>query len=153
MKHLIVPIILLALAAPAAAQEETPDGDLGPIAGGAHQMVAVFLDLDDGQVAAWDLLWADHRVAEEPIKQQIADVQQAIDNLFATGAPDPTELGFLMIERRALGEALKDVHVVYVEGFQYLLDDEQAQRLHQIRVADRIQKFIPGFRAFELVKR
>ncbi|MEE4270535.1 MAG: periplasmic heavy metal sensor [Thermoanaerobaculales bacterium] len=153
MKHLIVPIILLALAAPAAAQEEGPAGDLGPIAGGAHQMVVVFLQLDEAQVEAWDLLWTDHRDAEEPIRQQIADVQQAIDDLFATGAPDPTELGLLIIERRALGEALEDVHVVYAEGFQYLLDDEQAQRLHQLRVAERIQGFIPAFKAFELVKR
>jgi hypothetical protein len=83
----------------------------------------------------------------------IADVQAAIEDLFASGSPDPAELGLLMIERRALGEDLKDVHVVYAEGFQFLLDEEQARRLHQLRVADRIQGFIPAFKAFELVKR
>jgi hypothetical protein len=76
-----------------------------------------------------------------------------IDDLFAAGVPDPAELGLLVIERHDLGEDLLDVHRIYVEGFQMLLDDEQTGRLHQIRVADKIQRWIPAFKAFELVRR
>lgn len=153
MKRILFAVLLLALAIPVAAQDDPNEGEFGPIANGAHQLVIEFLQLDEGQVEAWDILWTDHREAEEPIKQQIADVQQVIEDIFAAGSPDPTELGFLMIDRRALGEALKDVHVVYVEGFQFLLDEEQARRLHQLRVADRIQRFIPAFKIFELIRR
>lgn len=154
MKRLILPILLLAMVAPAAAQDQKPmEGELGPIAEGAHQMVIEFLQLDEDQVAAWDVLWDDYVAAAEPLVQQIADVQVLIEDQFASGAPDPAELGLLMIDRRALGEALADVSRVYVEGFEFLLDEEQAHRLHEIRVADRIQVFIPAFKAFNLVRR
>lgn len=153
MKRLYLSVLLLALAMPAVAQEKPPEQEPGPIMNGAQHMVIEFLDLDAEQAAAWEVLWTDHRIAEEPIRRQIADVQAMIEDLFATGAPDPEELGLLMIERRYLGEALADVHRVYIEGFELLLDDEQAQRLRQIRIAEKIQGFIPAFKAFELVKR
>jgi len=153
MKRLFLPILLLALAMPAAAQEKPPDQEPGPIWNGARHLVIEFLALDTEQAAAWEVLWTDHRAAEEPLRQQIADVQTMIEDLFATGTPDPTELGLLMIDRRFLGEALADIHIVYVEGFEFLLDEEQAGRLREIRVADRIQNFIPAFKAFDLVRR
>ena len=153
MKRLFLPILLLALAMPAAAQEKPPEQDPGPIMNGARHLVIEFLKLDENQAAAWEVLWADHRAAEGPILQQIADVQAMIEDLFAGGAPDPTELGLLMIERRALGESLADVHRVYIEGFEFLLDEEQARRLREIRIAERIQGFIPAFKAFDLVRR
>ena len=153
MKRLFLPILLLALAMPAAAQEKPPEQEPGPIMNGARHLVIEFLKLDADQAAAWEVLWADHRAAEEPILQQIVDVQAMIEDLFAGGVPDPTELGLLMIERRTLGESLADVHRVYVEGFEFLLDEEQARRLHEIRVAERIQNLIPAFKAFDLVRR
>lgn len=153
MKRMFLPILLLALAIPVAAQEKPPGQEPGPIMIGAQHMVIEFLKLDDFQAAAWEVLWADHRTAEEPLRRQIADVQAMIEDLFAAGAPDPAELGLLMIERRYLGESLADVHRVYVEGFELLLDDDQVQRLHQIRIAEKIQGFIPAFKAFELVRR
>lgn len=154
MKRLVLSLALLALAMPVAAQDEKPgETEPGPIADGARQIVIEFLALDPVQAAEWDVLWADHRAAEAPILDQIADVQAQIEAQFASGAPDPTTLGLLMIDRRDLGEALGDVHMTYVDGFQNLLDDEQAQRLHQLRVADRIQGFIPAFKAFELIRR
>ena len=153
MKRLFLSVLLLALAMPAIAQEKPAEQEPGPIMNGAQHMVIEFLDLDAEQAAAWEVLWVDHRIAEEPIRHQIADVQAMIEDLFATGTPDPAELGLLMIERRYLGESLADVHRVYIEGFELLLDEEQAQRLRQIRIAEKIQGFIPAFKAFELVKR
>lgn len=153
MKRLLLAILLLAVAAPVLAQTEPPGEEPHPAMGAARHAIANFLDLDPDQVAAWDLLWADHRAAEQPLRRQIADVQAAIDDLFAAGVPDPAALGLLVIERHDLGEALVDVHVIYVEGFHGLLDDEQMRRLEQIRLADRIQPWIPAFKAFELVRR
>ncbi|HSN56916.1 MAG TPA: hypothetical protein VLT32_19755 [Candidatus Sulfomarinibacteraceae bacterium] len=153
MKRLLLAILRLAVAAPVPAQTEPPGEGPHPAMGAARHAIANFLDLDPDQVAAWDLLWADHRSAEQPLRRQIADVQAAIDDLFAAGVPDPAELGLLVIERHDLGEALVDVHVIYVEGFHGLLDDEQMRRLDQIRLADRIQPWIPAFKAFELVRR
>jgi hypothetical protein len=153
MKHLLLPVLILALVAPAAAQSDDPGEPLHPAMDAARHAVITFLDLDPTQVEAWEILWADHRAAEEPLRQQIADVQAQIDDLFATGAPDPAELGLLVIERRDLGDALVDVHIIYIEGFQALLDEEQSRRLGEIRTAERIQRWIPAFTAYDLVKR
>jgi len=153
MKRLVLSIMMLALAAPLMAQEKPSETEPGPIMDGARHLVIEFLELDADQIASWEILWVDHRTAEEPLHQQIASVQAMIEDQFASGAPDPTELGLLMIERRDLGEALIDVHVVYLEGFEFLLDEEQARRLREIRIAERIQGFIPAFKAFQLVKR
>ena len=153
MKHLLLPMLIFALVAPAAAQVDNPGDPPHPAMAAARHAVINFLDLDPTQVEAWDILWADHRAAEQPLRQQIADVQAQIDALFAAGSPDPAELGLLVIERRDLGDALIDVHLIYVEGFQGLLDDEQTRRLGEIRIADRIQRWIPAFTAFDLVKR
>jgi hypothetical protein len=153
MKRLLLSAMILALAAPVAAQISEPDDLTHPAMDAARFAVINFLGLDSDQVDAWDVLWADHRAAEQPIRQQIRDVQTMIDDLFAAGVPDPAELGLLVIERHDLGEDLLDVHRIYVEGFQMLLDDEQTGRLHQIRVADKIQRWIPAFKAFELVRR
>ena len=153
MKRMLLSALILAVAVPVAAQIQEPSDLTHPAMDAAHHAVANFLALDQNQVESWDILWADHRAAEEPLRQQIADVQTLIEDLFASGAPDPTELGLLMIERRDLGEALIDVHVIYVEDFQALLDEEQAGRLREIRIADKIQRWIPAFKAFELVKR
>ena len=153
MKRLLLSVLMLAVAAPVAAQIDPPGDDPHPVADAARHMVINYLELDPDQIAAWDVLWADHRAAEELLRPQIADVQALIDDLFAAGVPDPTELGLLVIERHDLGEALIDVHVIYVEGFEQLLNDDQADRLHQLRVAERIQKFIPAFRGYDLVRR
>jgi len=153
MRRLLFTVLMLALAAPAIAQIDPLGGEPHPAMDAAHHAVINFLQLDPDQVDAWDVLWADHRASEEPLIQQIADIQALIDDLFATGAPDPAELGLLVIERHDLGEELVDVHRVYLQGFQDLLDEEQLRRLEQIRTAERIQRWIPAFTAFDLVRR
>jgi len=150
---MLLSALILVLAAPLAAQIEEPDDLMPPAMDAAHNAVVNFLALRPDQVEAWDVLWADHRAAEEPLRQQISDVQSLIDGLFAAGVPDASELGLLVIERHDLGEALIDVHVTYLEGFQSLLDEEQARRVREIRVAERIQRWIPAFTAFDLVRR
>lgn len=139
MKRWILALVALVVVVPAAAHD-------GPHADVARDAVIRFLELDADQVAAWDQLVADRDAAAEPIRQSLADVQQQLDDLFAAGDPDPTEVGMLVIERRDLGQQLADVHVVYVDGFETLLDTEQTDRLELIRRADRVQPLIPAFR-------
>ena len=147
MKRLLFSVLMLALAAPALAQTEPPGEQPHPGVDAARHAVINFLGLDPDQVAA------DHRAAEQPIVQQIGDVQARIDDLFAAGVPDPTELGLLVIQRHDLGEDLVDVHVIYVDGFEMLLDEDQTGRLTEIRIANQIQKWIPAFKTFDLVRR
>ena len=50
MKRLILPILLLALVAPVAAQDGPSEGNPGPIWDGARHMVIEFLQLDEDQI-------------------------------------------------------------------------------------------------------
>ncbi len=149
MKRLFLAVILVAFVAPAAAQEMEPP----PIAEAAHNGVVAFLQLTPEQVVAWDEIYWIHRDAEKPIKEDIRAVQEDVDALFEAGDPDPATLGNLMIERRELGEDLIQVHVIYHEAFVALLDETQLRRLKFIARADHVQKLIPAFKLFELIRR
>jgi Spy/CpxP family protein refolding chaperone len=148
MKKLLIVLFALAVVAPVAAQEEPP-----PIVEASHNAVVAFLQLTDEQIVVWDEIYQIHRDAEQPLKEDIRGVQDEIDALFDAGNPDPAEVGELFIERRELGEALIEVHVVYHEDFVVLLDEDQVRRLRFIARADDVQKFIPAFKLFELIRR
>jgi hypothetical protein len=151
MKKLLIALIALALVSPVLAQE--PEAEPPPIVEAAHNAVAAFLQLTEEQVVAWDVIYQIHRDAEQPLKEDIRAVQAEIDALFEAGDPDPAELGELVIERRDLVEALLEVHVIYHEDFVALLDESQVRRLRFIARADDVQKFIPAFKLFELIRR
>ena len=148
MKKLLIVLFALAVVVPVAAQEGPP-----PIVEAAHNRVAAFLHLTEEQIVFWDEIYLIHREAEQPLKEAIAEVQEEIDGLFEAGDPDPATVGGLMIERRFLGEALLEVHLVYHEDFIALLDESQMRRLRFIARADDVQKFIPAFKLFELIRR
>ena len=148
MKKLLIVLFALAVVAPVAAQEEPP-----PIVEAAHNAVVAFLQLTDEQIVVWDEIYQIHRDAEQPLKEDIRAVQDEIDALFEAGDPGPATVGALFIERRVLGEALIEVHVVYHEDFVVLLDEDQVRRLRFFARADDVQKFIPAFKLFELIRR
>ena len=149
MKRVFFAVILIAVVAPAAAQEMEPP----PLAEAAHNGVVAYLHLSDEQIVDWNEIYRIHRDAEQPIKEDIRAVQEEIEALFEGGDPDPTALGNLMIERRELGEDLIEVHVIYHEAFVALLDETQFRRLRFIARADDVQRLIPAFKLFELIPR
>ena len=110
-------------------------------------------DLNEEQILAWHEIYQIHREEEQPLKEEIALIQGLIEDLFEAGDPDPYELGELMIDRRELGEALIEVHVVYHEAFVAMLDEVQVRRLRFIARADDVQNTIPAFKLFELIRR
>ena len=148
MKKALIVLFALAVVMPVAAQEGPP-----PIVEAAHNGVAAFLHLTDEQIVVWDEIYLIHRDAEQPLKEDIRAVQTEIDDLFEAGDPDPAAVGGLMIQRREFGEALLEVHVIYHEDFVALLDESQMRRLRFIARADDVQKFIPAFKLFELIRR
>ncbi len=149
MKNFLIAVGMLCASALLEAQEMGPP----PIVEAAHDRVAAFLQLNEQQIADWDVIYKIHRDAEQPLQDEAAAVQAEIDVLFEAGAPDPTELGGLVIQRHELGEALIAVHVVYHEDFVALLDETQVRRLKFIARADDVQQVIPAFKLFELIPR
>lgn len=147
MKKTLITLIAIVAVSPIFA-EEAP-----PIVEAAHNQVVRFLDLSEEQVLAWHEIYQIHRQEEQPLKEEIAFIQGLIEDLFEAGDPDPYELGELMIDRRELGEALIEVHVVYHEAFVAMLDEVQVRRLRFIARADDVQNTIPAFKLFELIRR
>lgn len=148
MKKVLFALVALAIVMPAVAQEGPP-----PIVEASHNAVVAFLKLTPEQVTAWDEVYRIHRDEEQLIKEDLAEVQEAIELLFEAGDPDPAEVGARFIERRVLGEDLIEVHVVYHEDFVALLEENQIRKLHFIARADDVQRIIPAFKLFELIRR
>jgi hypothetical protein len=147
MRRLLIAALFLALTAPAMAQGPAEEATLPECATSA---VSAYLALTPDQVATWEVLIAEREFAAAPIRDQLRAVQQAIEDQFASGNPDPETLGLLMIDRRDLGEQLGDIHRIYVEGFEMMLDEDQAERLRLIRAADRVDWAIPAFKVMGL---
>jgi hypothetical protein len=148
MKKLLFALFILVVASPALAQDRHP-----PIVEAARNRVVAFLELDEVQEAAWDILYEEHLDAEQPLRDDVRAVQEQIDALFESGAMNPTELGELVIVRRELAVALRQVHDIYHEGVRELLDDGQEKKLMFLARADDAQEIIPAFKLFELIPR
>ena len=151
MKRMLIVLCALTVALPALAQG--PETEPPPIVEASHNAVVAFLRLSPEQVESWDVLYRIHRDAEQPLQEAIAAVQGEINALFEAGDPDPVDIGALFIERRDLGQRLIEVHLVYHEDFVALLDQAQARKLNFIARADDVQKIIPAFKLFELIRR
>jgi hypothetical protein len=148
MKKILFALMAIALVTPVWAQEEPP-----PIVEASHNAVVAFLRLTPEQAEDWDTIYRAHREAENPLQEDIAALQEEIDTLFDSGTPDPAAVGAPFIERRALTEALVQVHLDYYRDFLLILDDAQVQKLRFIARADDVQPIIPAFKLFELIPR
>jgi len=146
------PVLAVALclvaAAWAGAEEEQP-----PALQAAHNQVVRFLELSPEQAADWDELYADHKLAEEPLQESLQELEAELEELFGQTDPDPAAVGELVLERRELAQELAEVHRTYHESVLVLLDEDQEQRLLLVAQADRVQRVIPAFKTFELIPR
>ena len=148
MRKILITLIAVAFVTPVFAQEGPP-----PIVEASHNAVVAFLKLMPEQVEDWNTVYWIHRGLEQPFKKDIAAVQEAIEVYFDSGVDDPAAVGLLFTERRALTEALVQVHIDYHTDFVLILDDAQVRRLRFIARADDVQKIIPAFKLFELIRR
>jgi Spy/CpxP family protein refolding chaperone len=171
MRRVLIAIMLLALAAPVAAQQRSqakPVGDLSleflfeqdalesAVAKGtepehARRTIIKYLGLTEDQIAAWDELLETARAEAGPIRDLIRANNEELKALLDAGDPDPAAVGDLVIANVDLHRQLGDIHRSYVEGFHGLLDEQQMGRLNLVRRAARVQPVIPAFRLFGLI--
>jgi hypothetical protein len=172
MKKFLIAALLIAMAVPAAAQTRDSAGRARPVVfefevprdlsddaitkgtlpEHAHQAIAEFLELSPAQVEAWDALLDDTRALADPLHTEAEEIQAEIEEQFASGSPNSTIVGELVIERRAIGEELVLIHRNYVEEFEHvILTEDQHRRYHFVRGAARIQPIIPAFRVYRLI--
>jgi len=137
--------MMLCLAAPLLAQAE------GPEAPRAQEAVARFLQMTPDQVQAWNDLLAAREAGVAPLREELRTVEAELKALLDGDSPDPTAVGTLVLEGKALREGIGDFHRAYVDGFEALLAEEQRGRLTAIRRAERLQPLFPAFHLFGLL--
>jgi len=147
MKKVIGIAAILALALPVMAQQGPP------VAEPAHQIVVKVLNLTPEQTAQWDALLATRQATVTPLREDLADVLDQLKTLFEDPNPDPTAVGNLTIQAHDLRVQIREANQAYLDGFQALLDEEQAAKLAFLRRADKARPVLPAFKRFGLVPR
>jgi len=146
MKRAPIVIAVLLLAAPLMAQTA------GPPPGSPQATVIRFLQLSEDQVATWHDLATAREEAAAPIREALGAVHDQLAELFAQEDPDPAAVGSLVLERRSLEAELVEIQRAYVEGFEAMLDEEQAGKLGAVRKAAALEPVVPAFRKVGLVR-
>jgi len=145
-KKVLGVVAVLALVLPVAAQET-------PVVDHAHDTVVNVLQLTPEQVTAWDALLTTRKEAVTPLREDLGDVLGQLKALLDEPDPDAEDVGNLTIQAKDLRDQIHAANVAYLEGFQSLLDEEQATQLAFLRRADKVRKVLPAFKVFGLIAR
>jgi len=171
MKRTLVLIGILGLAAPLAAEVAPPrlgppppggewvfDGEAmvaaeaaQPSAPRAKEVVIRFLQLSQAQQESWDSLLAQLRDTLAPLRQQLADVEEALKELLAQSNPDPKAIGELILDGKEIRREMAAAHQVYLRGFEAMLTTEQKAKLAFLRRAQQAVPLLPAFQVFGLL--
>jgi hypothetical protein len=117
----------------------------------APVIVATFLQLSPQQAAQFQELLKQFFAALVPLEQQKQLVQQQLDQLLASPAPDPAVIGKLVLLLHALDR--QEQHAV--QGFQQifsgLLTTEQIEKVQAVTLAAQLEPVVGAFEALYLV--
>jgi len=147
MRKTILAVALLALAVPVLAQQGPNPAD----APRPKEVVTRVLALTPEQVTQWNALLDALHATVEPLRTQLEGVEEQLKGLLQTPNPDPTQVGNLVLQGKALREQIGDAHETYLTAFEGLLTEEQKGKLGFVRRAERIQPALPAFHLFGLL--
>jgi Spy/CpxP family protein refolding chaperone len=120
----LVLALILAIAAPVAAQMPPPAGGPPP-----EFVLKEVLGLSDGQLATLGALERARADAAAPIQRQVEAQQQALSAALSAPLPDPGAVGALVISVASLQKQFAQVQAGFRDGFLGLLSDEQKSRV------------------------
>ena len=123
-KSLLILGLVLAIAAPIAAQAPPPPGGPPP-----ELVLKEVLGLSDGQVATLRDLERVRAEAAGALQQQVEARQQALSAALSAPSPDPAVVGALVISVTSLQKQFGKVQEGFRDGFLGLLSDEQKSRV------------------------
>ena len=149
MRRVVLVLIAISMVLPAMAQEKP---DVPCIVAMEHQAVVRALQLTEEQVAQWDTLMADRRATVQPLREQLRAIEEQLRDLLGQPEPDPAAVGALVVQGHDLREQIRAADEVYRQGFEDLLDETQAGKLRFIRRAAHVQRLIPAFHRFGLLR-
>jgi uncharacterized membrane protein len=111
------------------------------------QVVAAVLKLSDDQAHTLAQILAAKAESIQPLAEHIQQHEQEIATLLGGDNPDPTQLGRLLIETRALQTQVQTISAASAAQFVSVLSDPQKQTLGQIRQASQVCPVVPAFAA------
>ncbi len=113
------------------------------------RVLKIALNLDDEQVVALRDLIGDRSTEAGAIRDQVTELQAQLDDLLISDAPDPAEVGGLVLDIRGLKQDIKQVFKNYQQSFRELLTPMQLERLariNRIAVAERAAEVLRELR-------
>jgi hypothetical protein len=114
------------------------------------QIVVQFLQLRADQQTVFGELLQARQTAAAPLFQGIAQREQQLQALFASGG-NPAQFGILVIQIHALQQQILQTQQVFLTNFVKLLDPDQEQRFTAVHVAAQLQPVVPAFQLLQLL--
>lgn len=136
-RTLLPALLVVAAAAFAAAEEgegrESRRGVRGDLAEREAERMARVLQLTEDQKAEWLRLREQHEASVRPLIRQMRDVAQRLETEANLENPDPTVVGQLELDRRAIARKLTASRTQLDQDLTRLLDREQTIRWEALR--------------------
>ena len=144
---LLPALLVVAATALAAAQEgdgpHSKRGARGDFAEREAERMARVLQLTEDQMEEWRRLREEHEASVRPLMRQMRDITERLETQANVENPDPTVVGQLELDRRAVARQLRDARVQAHEDATRLLDHDQRIRWEALQENGR-----GGFRGF-----
>ena len=135
----LLPGLLLVATAAFAGAEEGDDGPRskrgarGDFAEREAERMSRVLQLTDDQKAEWRRLREEHDASVRPLLRQMRDTTERLEAEANLENPDPTAVGQLELDRRAIARQLRAPRVQMNEDLGRLLDRDQTIRWEALR--------------------
>lgn len=126
--------------------EESEDYVPAPI-----RVVSTFLELTEDQVKTLIILREDLHSTVAPLVEANKAFTEDLKAELAKDVPDAAYVGELVILIHINKSLIKEAHMFYVTEFSAMLDDAQLRKYGAIKMAVRLQKFIPAFEKLGLI--
>ena len=145
MKNFLTFLVISTSAMGLFAQEPPPNR--GPEPG---QILGRFFGFDEAQITTLQALFETRRTSLQPIEEEVQITNQALRDLLNGENPDPTAVGELVIQEKALREQVGSVFQTFTEGFSEMLTEEQSQKYAALSKAERLIPVVEAAHAIKL---
>jgi len=114
-------------------------------------VVATVLQLSETQLQALIHILQAREEAIRPIADALRKDREALETLLSASAPDPAEVGRLLVAIRDRERQASELAKSAAESFREALTPEQRQRLELIAQAAAVAPAVPAFKAAGLI--
>ena len=126
-KYLIITTLFCLISSGSAVANHIPD-DAPPVA-----ILKAILDLSDEQIGEIRELLEARSEAVQPIAEQVRELQNQLEEEVNSDAPDPGEVGDIVLDIRMLRQEIAQHQENFQEAFRMILNPTQLERIGHIQ--------------------